>query len=98
MRLLLIEDDLQAAEYLAKGLRESGYSVEEFVGIINPPEVALLAVGAIREEPVVKDGQVTAGLRMRMTLSADHRIIDGAIAAQFLQSVTRLLREPLRLI
>jgi pyruvate dehydrogenase E2 component (dihydrolipoamide acetyltransferase) len=74
------------------------FDVEQFAGIINPPEVALLAVGAIREEPVVRDGQVVAGLRMRMTLSADHRIIDGAVAAQFLQVVTRLLQEPLRLV
>lgn len=74
------------------------FDVEEFAGIINPPEVAILAVGAIREEPIVKDGQVTAGLRMKMTLSSDHRIIDGAIAAQFLQAVTRRLQEPLRLV
>jgi pyruvate dehydrogenase E2 component (dihydrolipoamide acetyltransferase) len=74
------------------------FDVEDFVGIINPPEVALLAVGAIQEQPVVKDGQVTAGLRMRITLSSDHRIVDGAVAAQFLQAVKRLLQEPLRLI
>jgi pyruvate dehydrogenase E2 component (dihydrolipoamide acetyltransferase) len=74
------------------------FDVEEFVGIINPPEVALLAVGAIQEEPVVKNGQVGTGLRFRMTLSADHRIIDGAVAAQFLQAVKRQLQEPLRLV
>jgi len=74
------------------------FDVEEFVGIINPPEVALLAIGAIHEEPVVKDGQLSVGLRFRMTLSSDHRIIDGAVAAQFLQAVKRLLQEPLRLV
>lgn len=73
------------------------FDVEDFIGVINPPEVALLAVGAVREEPVVKGGQVAVGLRMRVTLSADHRIIDGAVAAQFLQAVKRYLQEPLLL-
>jgi pyruvate dehydrogenase E2 component (dihydrolipoamide acetyltransferase) len=74
------------------------YDVESFTGIINPPECALLAVGGIQEVPVVAQGQIIAGLRMRVTLSADHRVIDGAVAAQFLQEVKRLLQEPLLLV
>jgi pyruvate dehydrogenase E2 component (dihydrolipoamide acetyltransferase) len=74
------------------------FDVESFTGIINPPECALLAVGGIHEVPVVANGQVTVGLQMRVTLSSDHRIIDGAVAAQFLQEVKRLLQEPLLLV
>lgn len=74
------------------------FDVESFTGIINPPECALLAVGGIHEVAVAANGQVTAGLRMRVTLSADHRVIDGAVAAQFLQEVKRLLQEPLLLV
>jgi pyruvate dehydrogenase E2 component (dihydrolipoamide acetyltransferase) len=74
------------------------FDVESFTGIINPPECALLAVGSIQEVPVVAAGQVTAGLRMHVTLSSDHRVIDGAVAAQFLQEIKRLLQNPLLLV
>jgi pyruvate dehydrogenase E2 component (dihydrolipoamide acetyltransferase) len=73
------------------------YDVEEFGAIINPPEAAILAVGAIKEQPVVVDGQVGVGHRMKITLSCDHRAVDGAMAAQFLQIVKRLLEHPLTL-
>jgi pyruvate dehydrogenase E2 component (dihydrolipoamide acetyltransferase) len=72
--------------------------VEEFSAIINPPEGAILAVGAVREAPVVDGGAVTVGRRMKMTLSCDHRAMDGAMGARFLQDVRRLLEEPLRLL
>jgi pyruvate dehydrogenase E2 component (dihydrolipoamide acetyltransferase) len=73
------------------------YDVEHFGAIINPPEAAILAVGTIRQRPVVVDGQLSVGHRMQVTLSGDHRAVDGATAAQFLQIVKRLLEQPLAL-
>ena len=73
------------------------YDVTEFTAIINPPESAILAVGAVREQPVVKDGEVRPGRRMKVTMSSDHRVIDGALAAQFLAEVRRLLETPVGL-
>jgi pyruvate dehydrogenase E2 component (dihydrolipoamide acetyltransferase) len=73
------------------------YDVEDFGAIINPPEAAILAVGAIKEQAVVVDGQLGIGQRMKLTLSCDHRAVDGATAAQFLQIVKRLLEHPLTL-
>jgi pyruvate dehydrogenase E2 component (dihydrolipoamide acetyltransferase) len=73
------------------------FDVEAFGAIINPPEAAILAVGTIKQQPVVVDGQVGVGHRMKVTLSGDHRAIDGATAAQFLQVVKRLLEQPLML-
>jgi pyruvate dehydrogenase E2 component (dihydrolipoamide acetyltransferase) len=70
------------------------YDVTAFTAIINPPESAILAVGAVREVPVVKGGAVVPGLRMQVTLSSDHRVIDGALAAQFLAELRRLLESP----
>jgi pyruvate dehydrogenase E2 component (dihydrolipoamide acetyltransferase) len=73
------------------------YEVEDFGAIINPPEAAILAVGSIKQQPVVVDGQLSIGHRVKVTLSGDHRAIDGATAAQFLQIVRRLLEQPLTL-
>jgi pyruvate dehydrogenase E2 component (dihydrolipoamide acetyltransferase) len=73
------------------------YDVEHFGAIINPPEAAILAVGTIKQRPVVVDGQLSVGHRMQVTLSGDHRAVDGATAAQFLQIVKRLLEQPLAL-
>jgi len=73
------------------------YDVENFTAIINPPEAAILAVGSARQVPVVKDGQVTAGWRMKATISVDHRVSDGAEAARFMQSLAPYLEDPLRL-
>ncbi len=70
------------------------FGVEEFTAIINPPEGAILAVGGTKQEAVVVDGEIVARHRMRYTLSSDHRIIDGALAAQFLQTLTRLIENP----
>jgi len=74
------------------------YDVEEFSAIINPPEGAILAVGSVLEKPVVESGQLRVGRRMKMTISCDHRVMDGAMGARFLQDVKRLLEEPLRLL
>jgi pyruvate dehydrogenase E2 component (dihydrolipoamide acetyltransferase) len=72
--------------------------VTEFSAIINPPEGAILAVGAVRKVPVVTDDGLGVGRRMMLTLSCDHRVMDGAMGARFLQDVKRLLEEPLRLL
>jgi pyruvate dehydrogenase E2 component (dihydrolipoamide acetyltransferase) len=73
------------------------FDVESFQSIINPPEAASLAVGTIREIPVVADGQIRASKRMKVSLSADHRLLDGAVAARFLQLVKRHLEMPVTL-
>lgn len=70
------------------------FEVEHFVAIINPPEAAILAVGSVKEVPVVENGVIKAGLRMKMTLSADHRITDGAEAARFMQALKNYLEKP----
>lgn len=74
------------------------FDVAEFVAIINPPEAAILAVGSVRDVPVIRNGQVVPGRTMKVTLSADHRVTDGAEAAKFLQEVKQNLEEPLRLL
>jgi pyruvate dehydrogenase E2 component (dihydrolipoamide acetyltransferase) len=74
------------------------FDVTEFSAIINPPEGAILAVGSVRRVPVVEESGVTVGRRMALTLSCDHRVMDGAMGAKFLRDVKRLLEEPLRLL
>ncbi len=74
------------------------YEVEQFTAIINPLEGAILAVGSASPEAVVRDGVVEARHRMRLTLSADHRIIDGALAAQFLRSLRALIEQPMNIL
>ena len=73
------------------------YDVAEFIAILNPPQAAILAIGSIKEQPVVKDGEIAIGHRMTITLSADHRITDGAEVARFLQTVKRYLETPMLL-
>lgn len=70
------------------------YGIEEFTAIINPPDACILAVGGIKEVPVVKDGKVVPGVTMKMTLSCDHRVVDGAIGADFMQTLKTLLENP----
>ncbi|WP_308466372.1 dihydrolipoamide acetyltransferase family protein [Rathayibacter soli] len=70
------------------------FGVEQFTAIINPPEGAILAVGGTKREPTVVGDEILPRYQMRYTLSADHRIVDGALAAQFLQSLTRLIENP----
>lgn len=74
------------------------YGVEEFAAIINPPQAAILAVGAVRDEPVVEDGVVVPGQVMTVTLSVDHRPVDGVIAARWLAVLKELLENPLRVL
>lgn len=74
------------------------FGVEQFTAIINPPQGAILAVGAVSDEVVLVEGEVAVRRRLRYTLSADHRIIDGADAGRFLATLTTLLEEPMRLL
>lgn len=74
------------------------YDVEEFIAIINPPEAAILAIGSAKETPVVENGQIKVGWRMKAALSADHRVSDGAEAAQFLQKLAEFLEIPVRML
>ena len=70
------------------------FGVDEFTAIINPPEAAILAIGSIVDKPVVENGQIKIGKRMRMTLSSDHRVVDGALAAKFMQTLRKILENP----
>ena len=73
------------------------FGIDSFTAIINPPDACILAVGGISQEPVVKGGQVVPGNVMNVTLSCDHRVVDGATGSAFLQTLKRLLEEPLRM-
>jgi pyruvate dehydrogenase E2 component (dihydrolipoamide acetyltransferase) len=74
------------------------FGIDEFTAIINPPDACILAVGAIQQVPVVKNGAVVPGNIMKLTLSCDHRVVDGATGAAFLQTLQGLLQEPLRML
>ncbi len=74
------------------------FGIDSFTAIINSPDACILAVGGIAQEPVVKGGQVVAGNVMNVTLSCDHRVVDGATGAAFLQTLKSLLEEPLRML
>ncbi len=70
------------------------YGVDDFIAVINPPQAAILAVGAVLDRPVVKQGVVVAGKVMSLTISSDHRVVDGVAAAQFLQTLKHYLENP----
>jgi len=74
------------------------YDVEEFIAIINPPEAAILAISSAREVPVVENGQIKPGWRMKATISVDHRVSDGAEAAQFMQKLAEFLENPVAML
>lgn len=74
------------------------FGVENFVAVINPPEAAILAIGAVREAPVVENGHLKVGKRMLVTISCDHRVVDGMQGAQFLQELKRLMENPVGLV
>ncbi len=74
------------------------FDIDQFTGVINPPEAGLLAVGSMVEKPVAEDGQVVVRKRMRVTMSCDHRVIDGATGAAFLQTVRQMLENPLAIV
>jgi pyruvate dehydrogenase E2 component (dihydrolipoamide acetyltransferase) len=89
-------DDVDGSTFSTSNL--GMYDVEDFIAIINPPEAAILAISSAREVPVVEDGQVKVGSRMKATISVDHRVSDGAEAAKFMQALAAYLEEPLRLL
>jgi pyruvate dehydrogenase E2 component (dihydrolipoamide acetyltransferase) len=74
------------------------FGIDQFTAIINPPEAGILAIGGVEEKPVVIDGQLEVRQRLRVTMSCDHRVIDGATGAKFLQTVRRYIENPLSLI
>src|SRR5438128_3933407 len=74
------------------------FDIDQFTAVINPPEAGIIAVGSIVQKPVVLDGQVTARRRMRLTMSCDHRVIDGATGAAFLQTLKQMLENPLAML
>ena len=74
------------------------FGIDQFTAIINPPDACILAVGGIAQEPIVKNGQVVPGNVMNVTLSCDHRVVDGATGSAFLQTLKSLLEEPLRML
>jgi pyruvate dehydrogenase E2 component (dihydrolipoamide acetyltransferase) len=92
----LRQDDLEGGSLTLTNL--GMYGTEEFAAIINPPQSAILAVGAARQEPVVVDGALAVATVVHVTLSADHRVIDGALAAEWMAALVRSVEEPLRLL
>jgi pyruvate dehydrogenase E2 component (dihydrolipoamide acetyltransferase) len=94
------ERKLQPDEYMGATFSVSNlgmFGIDEFTAIINPPEAAILAVGAMNAKPVVREGEVVVRQLMRVTMSCDHRIVDGAAGAKFLQTFKKMLENPLLL-
>jgi len=89
-------DDVEGSTFSTSNL--GMYDVEDFIAIINPPEAAILAIGSAREMAIVENGQVKPGWRMKATISVDHRISDGAEAAQFMQALAGFIENPARLL
>jgi pyruvate dehydrogenase E2 component (dihydrolipoamide acetyltransferase) len=92
---------LKPEEYMGATFTVSNlgmFGIEHFTAIINPPEAGILAVGAIEEKPVVRNGSVETRRRMRVTMSCDHRIVDGATGARFLQTLRGFIENPLMLV
>jgi pyruvate dehydrogenase E2 component (dihydrolipoamide acetyltransferase) len=89
----LTPDEYQGGTFTVSNL--GMFDVGEFIAIINPPQAAILAIGSIMDVPVVEDGEIVSGKRMNITLSADHRVTDGAEVARYLQTVKRYLENPL---
>jgi pyruvate dehydrogenase E2 component (dihydrolipoamide acetyltransferase) len=92
----LKSEEYQGATFTISNLGMFG--VEDFVAIVNPPEGAILAVGSIVEKPIVKNEQIVIGHTMKVTLSSDHRIIDGAVAARFLQDLKKIMENPITML
>ena len=91
---------LKPEEYLGATFSISNlgmFGIDEFTAVINPPEAAILAVGAMTPKPVVRDGEIEIRQMMRVTMSCDHRVVDGAVGAQFLQTFKQILEKPLYL-
>jgi pyruvate dehydrogenase E2 component (dihydrolipoamide acetyltransferase) len=89
-------EDIEGSTFSVSNL--GMFDVEDFIAIINPPEAAILAVGSAKQIPVVEEGEIVPGWRMKATISVDHRVSDGAEAARFLQALAEYIEQPLRLL
>jgi len=92
---------LQPNEYTGATFSVSNlgmFDIDQFTAVINPPEAGIIAVGSIVQKPVVVDGQLGARRRMRITMSCDHRVIDGATGAAFLRTLKQMLENPLAML
>jgi pyruvate dehydrogenase E2 component (dihydrolipoamide acetyltransferase) len=89
-------DDIEGSTFSVSNM--GMYDVEHFIAIINPPEAGILAVGSAMEVPVVENGQIVPGWRMKATLSVDHRVSDGAEGARFMQALAGFLENPVRML
>jgi len=74
------------------------FGIEEFTAIVNPPDSCILAVGGIKQTAIVKDGELAIGNVMKVTMSCDHRVVDGAIGSAFLQTFKHYLEDPIRIL
>ena len=74
------------------------FGIEEFTAIINPPDACILAIGGIKQTPIVKDGEIKIGNVMKVTLSCDHRVVDGVVGSAYLKTLKSLLEDPVRLL
>jgi pyruvate dehydrogenase E2 component (dihydrolipoamide acetyltransferase) len=95
------ERRLKPEEYMGATFSISNlgmFGIDQFTAIINPPEAGILAIGAVEEKPIVEDGELVIRKRLRVTMSCDHRVIDGATGAKFLQTLRRLIENPLMLV
>jgi pyruvate dehydrogenase E2 component (dihydrolipoamide acetyltransferase) len=92
----LMPDEYQGSTFTISNLGMFG--IEEFTAIINPPNAAILAVGAAAQKPVVEAGQIVVRDRMKVTMSCDHRVVDGAVGAEFLRTLRQYIEQPLRLL
>ncbi|MGK2856304.1 MAG: dihydrolipoamide acetyltransferase family protein [Thermoanaerobaculia bacterium] len=92
----LMPDEYQGSTFTISNLGMFG--IEEFTAIINPPNAAILAVGAAMQKPVVEAGQIVVRERMKVTMSCDHRVVDGAVGAEFLRTLRQYIEQPLRLL
>ena len=95
------ERKLKPEEYTGSTFSVSNlgmFGIDQFTAIINPPESAILAIGSSEDKLVVEDGEPVVRKRMRVTMSCDHRVIDGAVGARFLQTLRRMLENPLMLV
>jgi len=92
----LLPEEYQGATFSLSNLGMFG--IDEFTAVINPPEAAILAVGMTQEKPVVEEGELTVRRRMRVTMSCDHRVVDGAIGSAFLATFKEMLENPLAMV
>src|SRR5207253_4560526 len=92
----LMPNEYQGSTFTISNL--GAWGIEEFTAIINPPNVAILAIGAAAARPVVIDGQIVVRDRMKVTMSCDHRVVDGAAGADYLKTLRQYLEQPVRLI